>query len=78
MIDGGEALELPRIEPKGRNELDTQAGRYTGISTVGPESAASPPRKFPASPWAASSASRMAVVLPRPPPPGLSATSART
>ncbi|MCP3980642.1 MAG: DUF444 family protein [bacterium] len=34
----GEALELPRIVPKGREELDTQTGRYTGISQTGPES----------------------------------------
>jgi uncharacterized sporulation protein YeaH/YhbH (DUF444 family) len=34
----GEALELPRIEPKGREELDTKSGRYTGIGPVGPES----------------------------------------
>ena len=34
----GEALELPRIEPKGQDDLDTQSGRYTGISNVGPES----------------------------------------
>jgi len=34
----GEALELPRIRPKGRDELDSSAGQYTGISTVGPES----------------------------------------
>jgi uncharacterized sporulation protein YeaH/YhbH (DUF444 family) len=34
----GDALELPRIEPRGRDELDTSSGRYTGISTVGPES----------------------------------------
>lgn len=34
----GEALELPRIEPRGRDELDTQGGRYAGISPVGPES----------------------------------------
>jgi len=34
----GEALELPRIEPRGSDELDTNAGRYTGISRVGPES----------------------------------------
>jgi len=34
----GEALELPRIEPRGRDELDADAGRYTGVSTVGPES----------------------------------------
>lgn len=34
----GEALELPRIQPKGREEIDSRTGRYTGISTVGPES----------------------------------------
>ena len=34
----GEALELPRIQPKGREELQTRNGRYTGISPVGPES----------------------------------------
>ena len=34
----GEALELPRIEPRGSDELDANAGRYTGISHVGPES----------------------------------------
>jgi uncharacterized sporulation protein YeaH/YhbH (DUF444 family) len=34
----GEALELPRIEPRGRDELDTTGGQYPGISTVGPES----------------------------------------
>jgi len=34
----GEALELPRIRPKGHDEMDTKTGRYTGISTVGPES----------------------------------------
>ncbi|MCP3999056.1 MAG: DUF444 family protein [bacterium] len=34
----GDALELPRIEPKGHDELDTSSGRYTGISNVGPES----------------------------------------
>jgi uncharacterized sporulation protein YeaH/YhbH (DUF444 family) len=34
----GEALELPRIRPKGRDELDSSGGQYTGISTVGPES----------------------------------------
>lgn len=34
----GEALELPRIEPKGRNEIDSGSGRYTGIAPVGPES----------------------------------------
>ena len=34
----GDALELPRIEPKGHEEIDTSSGQYTGISTVGPES----------------------------------------
>jgi len=34
----GDALELPRIEPKGADELDARGGQYTGISTVGPES----------------------------------------
>ena len=34
----GEALELPRIRPKGNDELDATRGRYTGISNVGPES----------------------------------------
>jgi len=34
----GEALELPRIEPKGTDELISPAGRYTGIATSGPES----------------------------------------
>ncbi len=34
----GDALELPRIEPRGRDEIDTRAGRYTGVSPVGPES----------------------------------------
>jgi uncharacterized sporulation protein YeaH/YhbH (DUF444 family) len=34
----GEALELPRIEPRGSDELDSSSGRYTGISHVGPES----------------------------------------
>ncbi len=34
----GEALELPRIEPRGRDELEAQGGRYTGIAPVGPES----------------------------------------
>lgn len=34
----GEALELPRIRPRGRDETDSEAGRYTGVSTVGPES----------------------------------------
>jgi hypothetical protein len=34
----GEALELPRIRPRGRDELETRSGRYTGIARVGPES----------------------------------------
>ena len=34
----GEALELPRIEPKGHDELAAERGHYTGISNVGPES----------------------------------------
>jgi len=34
----GEALELPRIRPKGRDDLDSRNWRYTGISTTGPES----------------------------------------
>jgi uncharacterized sporulation protein YeaH/YhbH (DUF444 family) len=34
----GEALELPRIQPKGREELDSRSGRYSGITLVGPES----------------------------------------
>ncbi|MFT4514867.1 MAG: sporulation protein YhbH [Planctomycetota bacterium] len=34
----GEELELPNIEPRGNKNLQTQAGRYTGISRVGPMS----------------------------------------
>jgi len=34
----GEALELPRIRPKGRDELESRSGRYSGITPVGPES----------------------------------------
>jgi uncharacterized sporulation protein YeaH/YhbH (DUF444 family) len=34
----GEALELPRIQPKGLDELTSPSGRYTGIATSGPES----------------------------------------
>ncbi|MCK5941269.1 MAG: DUF444 family protein [Planctomycetes bacterium] len=34
----GEELELPNIEPRGHKNLQTQAGRYTGISRVGPNS----------------------------------------
>ena len=34
----GEALELPRIQPRGHDELLAERGQYTGISNVGPES----------------------------------------
>ena len=34
----GEALELPRIEPRGHDELAAERNQYTGISNVGPES----------------------------------------
>jgi len=34
----GEALELPRIRPRGRDEIAARAGQYTGIATTGPES----------------------------------------
>jgi uncharacterized sporulation protein YeaH/YhbH (DUF444 family) len=34
----GEELELPRIEPKGNQKTHTEKTKYTGISTVGPES----------------------------------------
>lgn len=34
----GEELELPNIEPRGTKNLQTQAGRYTGISKIGPNS----------------------------------------
>ncbi len=34
----GEELELPNIEPKGRQNLRASAGRYTGISRSGPMS----------------------------------------
>lgn len=34
----GEALALPRIEPKGREKLVAERTRYTGIRTTGPES----------------------------------------
>lgn len=34
----GEELELPNIEPKGRQHLRAQKGRYTGISRNGPMS----------------------------------------
>ena len=34
----GEELQLPRIEPKGKEQLLSQKIKYTGINTVGPES----------------------------------------
>jgi hypothetical protein len=34
----GEALELPRIKPRGRDEVESRSGRYSGITPVGPES----------------------------------------
>jgi len=34
----GEELELPKIEPKGTDDLDTQSIKYTGVSTSGPDS----------------------------------------
>lgn len=34
----GEELELPRIEPKGKNNVEGQVVRYTGVHRVGPES----------------------------------------
>jgi sporulation protein YhbH len=34
----GEELELPRIEPRGREKITSQKDRYTGIRQVGPES----------------------------------------
>ncbi len=34
----GEEFGLPRIEPKGRKNIQTWQGRYTGIATAGPES----------------------------------------
>lgn len=34
----GEELELPRIQPKGEDDLFSQRTRYTGISPSGPES----------------------------------------
>lgn len=33
-----EELELPRIEPKGNEEIESQKGRYRGITHVGPDS----------------------------------------
>lgn len=34
----GEELELPKIEPKGKNQIESFTSRYTGIGTVGPDS----------------------------------------
>ncbi len=34
----GEELGLPRIEPRGRKNIEEVSSRYTGISTTGPES----------------------------------------
>ena len=34
----GEELELPRIEPKGSESVETTKDRYTGVRPVGPES----------------------------------------
>ena len=34
----GEELELPRIEPKGLNQVSTEVSRYTGLRRVGPAS----------------------------------------
>lgn len=34
----GEELELPKIQPRGENKIETWAGRYTGIRSSGPES----------------------------------------
>lgn len=34
----GEELELPKIEPRGKKNITQEVDRYTGISTVGPES----------------------------------------
>jgi uncharacterized sporulation protein YeaH/YhbH (DUF444 family) len=34
----GDELELPRIEPKGANQLSSERDRYTGIAVTGPDS----------------------------------------
>jgi uncharacterized sporulation protein YeaH/YhbH (DUF444 family) len=34
----GEELELPRIQPKGEQELESQGVKYSGIAPTGPES----------------------------------------
>jgi hypothetical protein len=33
----GQELSLPRIQPKGRQNLNAQGGKFTGVSTSGPE-----------------------------------------
>jgi len=33
----GQALELPRIEPKGSHQIKSQKNRYSGLAPVGPE-----------------------------------------
>ncbi len=34
----GEELELPRVEPKAKHNIESWAGRYSSINTTGPES----------------------------------------
>lgn len=34
----GDELELPKIEPKGKNKLDSTVDKYTSIGTIGPDS----------------------------------------
>ena len=34
----GEELELPRIQPRGNDALESERGKYSGITTAGPES----------------------------------------
>jgi uncharacterized sporulation protein YeaH/YhbH (DUF444 family) len=34
----GRELELPRIQPRGRRELETEGGRYNGLRSAGPDS----------------------------------------
>jgi uncharacterized protein len=42
----GEELELPRIEPRGKEKIVAYRDRYTGIRTTGPESLRHFPRTF--------------------------------
>jgi len=42
----GEELELPRIEPRGNQKAAAEKNKYTGISTVGPESLRHTKRTF--------------------------------